>query len=454
MKRCLALAACAFLFALPCVGSGILDIPDSADIRKDLIESWFEAPLDAVRENNIEVRKNRSGQSFQIRMEESDASFNIFVSPHAELMVDEYNGGEKKQVLLDVYPSDAQGSWLLERDKTSGVPIRVCYYFAEDSDVYLQITPIDDKAYADFVILGGYAARQVPTGLPFRKIYSTSLDELQRITKAMLPWSYVQHSPDMYHSIKQMVAVITRQLPGLVYADDAMYDEDDNPISVMTGKSRFQSADDGGKLSLSSAGFVKWIADGIVRPIAGSSLRREPLLRQTVEYSPVGRQAHLSQSYDLSFALDWTRNVAAAVLSVYMRRDFLYEQSGVDMKEEPFAAEDTPNGVKETYGYIKNTGYAAQSIKPLLYVLATKHPGEFYLAAVRETDKYATPEIKVFNQCAVMLPYFDNNGRFRCAVFANCKETSLDVFCHKYKDGFIHLTRIKSTDNFHPLEAR
>lgn len=440
---------CFSLFLHPCIASGILDIPDSADIRKSLVEQWFEAPLDTLRANKIEVRKNRTGQLFQIRMEESEDSFNIYVSPHAELMMDEYAGDAKRTVKLDVFPSDAQGGWRLERNKADGLPVRVCYYFAEDSDVYLQITPINGKAYADLVIFGGYAAKQVPTGLPFRKIYSASLEELQRITKTMLPWGYVQHNVDMYHSTKQMIAVITKRLPDLVYADDAMYDEDDNPVSIMTGKSRALVAA-GDKMELSSGGFIKWIADGIVRPIAGSGLRREPLLRQTVQYNPTGRQAHLSESYDLSFALDWTRNIAAAVLSIYMRRDYLYEQSGVDMKDEPFAADNTPFGVKNTYGYIKDTGYSALSIKPLLYVLATKYPGECYLAAVRETDKKITPEIKVFNQCAIMFPYFDQSGRFRCAVFADCKETSLGVFCTKYKDGFIHLTRVKTTDNFHP----
>ena len=41
------------------------ELPDSSGIRATLVESWFEAPLSAVRQNNTEIRQNEFGKSFQ-----------------------------------------------------------------------------------------------------------------------------------------------------------------------------------------------------------------------------------------------------------------------------------------------------------------------------------------------------------------------------------------------------
>lgn len=425
-------------------------VPDSAEIRKDLIETWFEAPLADVRMNRPEVRKNSIGQEFQIRLEESDTTFTIFVSPHASLAVDVYSDRGKKTIIQDVYPGDAEGSWILVRDKLTGNPIRIRWYFSADSDVYVQFSPLKENAYGDFIIFGGYAARQVPSGLPFERFYTASFADITAWTKNTMPWKYAFPRTDLYHSTLQMVNVIREKLPGLVYAEDAMYDENDEPVSVSTGRPRDIHEEDSDKISLSSAGFIKWIADGIVEPAAGSSLKRAPLIIPTVEYKEDGYQGILARSYSTSFSLDWTRNIAAAVFSVYTGKTYLYPQSGVDVTEEPFSAELSPQGIRNTSGYVKDSGYPASFIKPLMYVLACEHPEECYLAAMRGTDRSHAPEVKAFNECAVLFPYFDSEGRFACTVFRNGAESSVDDFCRFYRDDFIHLVRMRTTEKFFP----
>lgn len=433
------------------------DIPDSSEIRRSLVETWFEAPLDIIRANRQELRMNASGEQFQVRLEESESTFTVFVSPRAELPVDVYSDKGKRTEMQNVYPGDAPGSWALVRDKFSGSPLCIKYYFAEDSGVYVQFVPSENAAYADFIIFGGYAARQVPTGLPFDRFYTATLADVMSWTKNTLPWKYTPSHSGMYHSTLQMINVIREKLPGLVYADDAMYDENDEPVYISTGKRREIPDEDADKISLSSAGFIKWIADGLVNPIAGSSLKREPLLVRTVDYDPIGYQGRLSEKYSISFALDWTRNIAAAVLSVNTGKKYLYSQSGTDMTEEPFSAEvtaagaNTPAGYVRDTGYIKDTGYSAGVLKPLMYVFASEYPGECYLAAIRETDRKVVPEVKVFNQCAVLFPYFDTEGKFNCVVFRNGAESTIDDFCRNNSSNFIHLTRMRTSDKFFPL---
>ncbi|MBR4180181.1 MAG: hypothetical protein IKR45_05695, partial [Treponema sp.] len=46
-------------------------IPDSSEIRKGLVERWFEASLDDVRMNLPEIYDNNAGEKFQVRLEES-----------------------------------------------------------------------------------------------------------------------------------------------------------------------------------------------------------------------------------------------------------------------------------------------------------------------------------------------------------------------------------------------
>ena len=111
-------------------------IPDSSEIRKDLVETWFEAPLSSVRMNRPEIRENSVGQKFQVRLEETEDSFNIFVAPYARIEVDIYSDRGRATEMQDVFPGDGAGSWLLVRDKKTGEPVSIRYYFAADSEVY------------------------------------------------------------------------------------------------------------------------------------------------------------------------------------------------------------------------------------------------------------------------------------------------------------------------------
>ena len=146
--------------------------------------------------------------------------------------------------------------------------------------MFIQFTPQGKIALADLCIFGNYAARGVPTGMAFEKFYSASFEDVMTITESKLPWNYVLVDPQMYHSIKQMIAVIHERLPKITLVPDTMYDESHELVHISTGK-KFEKAEKGGmpedNLLLSSAGFVKWIADGLVEPMSGGVLKREPL---------------------------------------------------------------------------------------------------------------------------------------------------------------------------------
>lgn len=425
-----------------------LGIPDSAEVRKGLEEAWFEAPLESVRNNNPEIYYNKVGEEFQVRMEESESTYNIFVSPHATISVNVYSDKGVYTKQQDVYPGDAPGSWVLIKDKKTGKPLRIRYYFLPDSEVFVQFSPYNRTSICDLVIFGNYAVRGVPTGVPFDKFYSASFDEMKKITKKNVPWNYVSFYSEDYHSVNQMASVIREKLPEIVYHADAMIDENGDFVELTSGKKiRREKGDD--KKPLSSAGFLKWVADGLVEPLAGGKLKRYPLLAQTVEVKETGYQGVLSQKYSLSFALDFVRNLSSAVLSVATGSTYKYNESGVDVTTEPFATGLSDKGIVNTVTFIKDTGYNVNCLKSLLYVLASTEPGTIYFSALRQTD-YKTPEVKVFNNCVILMPYFETNGRFNCYVFMNGTEMTLEDFINQYNNDFIYLTRVRSSEQFFP----
>lgn len=426
-------------------------VPDSSEIRKDLVELWFEAPLSSVRMNRPEIRTNSIGEKFQIRLEETEDSFNIFVAPYARIEVDVYSDKGKETLVQDIYPGDAPGSFVLVRDKKTGKALRIRYYFSADSEVFVQFTPFERTAYADYVIFDSYAARGIPTGLSFNRFYSASFEQIVRWTKSTLPWQYNKIYTDSYSSVLQMIGLLRERNSSVLFTEDAMYDENGQPVYISTGKKMTVQKEDEGKLLLSGAGYLKWIADGIIEPLTGGRLKREPLLLSTVEYKDVGFQGILSENYAISFSLDWIRNLASAVVSVRNSRTYLYNESGVDVKIEPFTSEMTENGIVNSLGYVENSGYRVQNLKSILYVLAVTEPETLYFGAIRETD-HRSPEVKVFNEACVFFPYFDEKGRFNCVIFKDGSEIPFDDFYSRYCLDFVSLVRLQASKDFYPAE--
>lgn len=426
-------------------------IPDSSDIRKDLIETWFEAPLESVREQIPEIRSNKAGQKFKISMEEDDSSYCIYVASGKSMNVNVFSeaGMVKEQQI--VYPGNLPGTWVLIKDKKTNKPLRIRYFFTGDSDVYVQFSPYGKTALGDLVIFGQYAAKGVSTGLSFSSFYTASFDDVMILTQKSLPWNYVTTSPSYYHGVQAMLAIIKNNLGRILYTEDAMYDENNELVSIVDGKPFTANGADDKKIYLSSAGCAKWVADGLVKPVSGGLLKRAPLIVQTVEVKDNGVQGIRSRKYSLYFTLDWVRNLSSAVISVYAGRKYLYPDSGVDVTINPFASSISQTGtISNQIGYIKDTGYSTNILKPLLYILSATEPDSIYLGAIRETDKTVTPELKVFNKCAVFFPYFNANGNFECNVFIDGRILSLADFILNYPSDYVYLTRMRSSENFDP----
>ena len=425
-----------------------LNIPDSSEIRKDLLETWFYAPLEMVRHNKVEIRENRIGEKFKIYHEETDNTFSIVVSPYMKIEVKVYSDKGVSLSEQEIYPKDAMGSWVLTRDKRTGAPLAIRWYFAAESDVFVQFSPHKNQGAADFLIYNCYAAKGSQTGIPFERFYTASFSEIQKWTQDILPWKYTDIYDGNYYPSLQMAELIRENLNRVVFTEDAMYDGENEPVYLSTGKRREIKEGFEGKITVNGLGFLKWIGDGLILPFTGTHLKREPLIEETVSYKKTGLQGVVSEKNAIFLSLDWIRNLASAIISIKSGRNFLYNESGVDVQIEPFTAQLTDFGVENTLGFTANSGYTVSILKPLLYVLAVSEPENFFFGAIRQTDRTRSPEIKFFNESVVLFPYFDSKNKFNCIVFKDGEEIPFDSFVEAYSDTFIYLVRVHSSNQF------
>lgn len=447
------------------------EIPESASCRKELIETWFMQDPEILRAAEPQVLQNRVGDYFLVRQEEENGQMRIIVAPlvrqkvlmavnnlevpsenraapsaepaadlqtgvqpvtvipsnagkaSAPVAVSEKSAEEKnvpaalpsenentaKEIWIETWPETAPGSWVLYRDALTGKPLRIRYYIVPDGEVYADFFPGKEKCLADFVVFSAVAAGGVPVPVGFDRFYTATLEELSRLTRYTLPWNYTKVFSYSYDGVKQMIGLVRFLLPSL----------------HKSGKISGEDA---------SLNFVKWIVDGLVKPLTGGTVRLEE--EQTDAKS-----------------LENIRTLAAAAISA--RTDIVYDRntSGADVKTDAFAYYIDADGVPKNTGYAFNSGYPVELLKPLFYVLAVTEADRFFLGAVRQGTVQTgggTGERQVFTGTAAFFPWFDSQGRFRLSVFEKAEEYTIDEFAKKYRGGFVSLVRIKASRDFFP----
>jgi len=421
-------------------------IPDSAEIRKTLVDSWFTAPVSEIQAKSSEIIRDAAGNDFQIRCEETENEYIIVVAPKsvAQIKYVDRQGTETRKVA--VFNQSAMGSWVLYRNKSDGKASAIRWYFSADPDVYFIIRPSSVKTYVDLSVFGHLCTSFTPIGVSFKKMYSMSFQEFQTITRKTIPWEKVSVTTGIYNASYQMISVIRNNLKRMYYMEDAAYNEKGKLYSIIKNEPYtvdgvvLDACDSDGTLSFNGAGFIKWIIDGIVEPFTLKRTNLGNMCTSTIEFNPLGKNGVLEQAYNLSFSIDWCRNLACEAQNARSSIISSWKNAGIDVDVNNFV---------DIAGYIPDTGYSIENLKSILYVQGITEPGYFYLAAIKQ-HSVIKPEEFVFNDCAVIFPYFDDAGRFACVIFEKGEEISFEEFLSRHADSFVHLNRVKAAEEFYP----
>ncbi|MDR0376389.1 MAG: hypothetical protein LBH70_01190 [Spirochaetaceae bacterium] len=420
------------LFRTPawCVDVPSAKIQDDSSLRISLMQSWFtEAPAKALASRPF-IYTLPGGGRIQVRAEDGGREVGI-------VLARELNGA---------FPGWAQGSWILTRAKENGVAVKIRVFLRSDPYTYVQFQPMgNDKSQIDVVLYDAYIVRSLPVPVPFDRLLVLPVEDALSLAGKSFPRRYFDPYPEDYRDVRTLIAAIRDRLPGLSFQDDGALDDRGRYVYIETLEE--QTGDRG----LNCSGFAKWVVDGILRPITGSSLPIAPLKAAFGE-----RGSPFTGPYEASrapfFGLDWTRNLASRANSV-LRSPGYGVLEEIEVRNAPFNSiirREREGGVLRSFpGFLLNAGFSFEGVHPLLYTLAIDEPGRIYLASINNEVNPA-PRMRQHFHVAVLVPYFNENGNFQVALFESAEETSFSQFKNRYPGHCVNLVRIPVEGNFDP----
>jgi len=356
------------------------------------------------------------------------------------------------------YAIQGQGTWIVKRSMKDGSFIQAKVFMRSDENVYMRLYPFKDRTKLEFIAYGGVLAKGVVLPWPFAETILLPVSRIVEMSRASVDWSVLDADPALTASVRGMADKIRAYLPRLSYGEDGAVDANGRAVLIATGKPQ------SGKPVLNCSGFAKWIVDGIYATAAPAGDDR-PLLTDIGELKSRDASARgnsfsqpFEESRDPYFGFDWTRHLAIALL----RR---LEPSGAGADPDPVvrispfgefkAPEDIYSSVKpyDLYPAFKpEAGYQVRGLKALLYVLASKEPGSFYLAS--RSYRQGKPQLRQHTHILALFPYFDEGRIFRVAVFESAAETGIDKFMtmagSENEDYFAYLVSLPADSRYDP----
>jgi len=418
-------------------------IQDDSLVRYRARGAWLTAPVASVLSLGRQQRQLDGGDRIEIRA----------VGRPSEIVVQ----FARQDRHCGQFSGWAQGSWEFARARACGSITRARVFPRSDSNTFVQFRPFGaDRVQMDVLIYDAYIIRGQVLPVSMDRLTVMPLNDILSLAGSRFPVRYFEPNPDDFRAHREFVSNVRARLPELRFADDGAIDHAGRFVYIATGEEQR------GAGGLNCSGFVKWLIDGILRPVTGERLEIRPLA------APFGdRGSSFTDPFedlrDPFFGLDWIRNLASAAGQTLRGSPAFGTLEEIEVRRQPFSQVILRMGAVEHArpfaGFNQNAGYGIEGLLPLLYTLAIDEPGRFFLAAV-STDMYAPhsprdlrgrPWMRQYFHVAAFVPYFDERGVFRVAVFESAAETSINRFKGRYTLAHsVNLVRVPLEPAFDP----
>jgi hypothetical protein len=354
------------------------------------------------------------------------------------------------------YPLYSQGTWIVKRNLGSGAFLQAKIFLKSDPGTFVRLFPDGDRTRMDLVIYGGVYREDVPLPWSFGDLLKLRLGDIVEATRDSVDWSLFDPDPVDYRVVASLASSIRSRLSGLRYLDDGGLDGAGKLVFIATGAPQLPENGAAAPSGLNCSGFSQWVVDGLVKPLTGAWLDCRELAVKHLDTRKSAASASFEDSLDPYFGLDWTRNLASAARRIIEDRpeDPNLGIRAADITDAPFAllasGRDPVNGGRDylDFGaYTEDAGFGTEGLPALLYELAVKDPGYFYLASISKQDKAG---LRHHYHIAVLLPWFDDSGAFHVDVFESAAETSLSALVTRTAGQMAHLVRVKAARAFDP----
>ena len=422
-------------------------IPDSSAVRRSVAKTWLLASPEEILKLEPTIYYDNNGKGFKFMA--------VFLKERQEIAIVVTPLNTDFTSTQDYVP---QGTWVLYRDYNTGKAISLRIYPRENPELYLRLSPArEDMTYLDVCLFNAYVKKRYPIGLSFNTLCYFSISQLRSFTNDSLPWDLF-NPPSFSSTVEACSDIIAERLSTLVYLEDGGFDEWGVPIHLKEGRKQtnqeiiyqLREVQDAESVAggVNAYGFLKWIIDGMVRPVAGQGVFVKSLITQTEKNKSQFNTT--AEDNEIFLGLDWIRNLSAAALTMHLKRPCTPLASGVDVKIEPFASAPIMTIKEEKVKYesfegcLSSAGYQTAYLQALLYYLAVTEPGHFYLGAVNR--EVGSSPLRQYSHVVSFFPYFDALGAFHIDVYESAKKTNISNFISMNQDAFVALTRVKAPE--------
>jgi hypothetical protein len=445
---CIGAAGNVWAYRTPLSEEPLPDFPESVYVRRMQYEHLEEPvprgprPPTAGEEVLEEPGEERQVKFITERGEPWDDWGNIVPAGTQEANGETAGPGWQDEVLRYIFhfgstmefTTPTAGTYIAERAPRSGELSRIIIYLKSARGYAAVLRPHPEEredSLLDVYLIGSRMQEGVRVPLSLQQIMKSSFAELMRITSGYVDWDFYLHRPDFpgLNRVGDAVSQIKPYLAELQEADDGAMDRNGEWVRIRDG-SRQQ-----GEGGMNCSGFAKWVVDGFYYT------RTEELLplSRLKEKHPDARGNRWSENYedlkDPYFGLDWTRNLARAMLELKWGREVSVEAADVDQLKYHLYKEDV--------------GFPVAELNTILYELAVSHPRSFYLGSVN-TLVHEEGQLRRHFHVAVLFPWFDEDGVLQTAVMERTAETGLNAFMEANEGYFIHLVRVEIPGAFSP----